>query len=279
LTQKIGYPTVSPDVRDPASLKKYYSKLKLSEDNYFGNTLAVIEHSLDKEWSQAGKPVNKDEWGMTASTVNAYYNPVGSEIVFPAGIMQPPIFFPPKDEEPVPAYLSYGAFGAVAGHELSHAFDSNGRHYDANGRYTDWWDNSTISAFEKKIKCFVNEYNNFTIPAPDGKSLHVNGRLTLGENLADAGGLTAAFQSWQRRERKVPGKLLPGLQEYTKEQLFFLSFGNVWCGKVRPAEMARRVYSDPHSPNYARIVGTVANSRAFRESFKCAQREATCELW
>lgn len=199
-------------------------------------------------WAQLGQPVDKDEWAMSAPTVNAYYNPPGNELVFPAGIMQAPVFYDPS----VPKYLSYGAFGAVAGHELSHAFDSSGRHYDQNGNYTDWWDKSTVKEFTKKTDCFVEQYHNYTIPTKDGK-LPINGKLTLGENIADAGGLTAAFQSWRQRDEEKPDKQLPGLEEFSKEQVFFLAYGLTWCGKIREEEAVRRVYTDPHSPSAFRI--------------------------
>jgi len=188
--------------------------------------------------------------------------------------MQPAIFYPPE----LPKYLSYGAFGAVSGHEVSHAyvipaisfhitdkqsysFDSTGRHFDQNGNYTDWWDTATVDEFERKAECFVQQYNNFTIDGPDGKPHNVNGRLTLGENLADAGGLSAAFNAWKRREAERPAQLLPGLQEYTKEQMFFLSFGKVWCGKTREEEKLRRLYSDPHSPTAARVMVSAQQSK------------------
>jgi len=204
--------------------------------------------------------------------------------------MQSPIFH----ARSLPLALSYGAFGAVAGHELSHAFDSSGRHFDQDGAYADsWWDDATIAAFENRTRCFVREYANFTVPGLDGAPVPVNGRLTLGENLADAGGLSAAFNAWRRREEEAAGatgqcrkvaaggaqQRLPGLQEYSPAQLFFLAFGNVWCGRVRPAEAARRVYGDPHSPPAARILGTLANSGEFREAFGCPVRTPTCKLW
>lgn len=275
IVQKIGYPTASPDIRDPEQLQDYYANVNISAHAYFDNVVALTRADVSREWSKATEPVDRNEWGMTASTVNAYYNPPGNEIVFPAGIMQRAIFYPPS----VPSYLTYGGFGAVAGHELSHAFDSGGRYFDQTGNMTDWWDNATIAEFERKAECFVEEYGNFTIDGPDGKPHHVNGRLTLGENLADAGGLSAAFNAWKRREEEAPGQLLPGLQEYSKEQVFFMSYGNVWCGKTREAEKLKRLYGDPHSPNEARVLLTVANSREFRESFGCKVKEATCKLW
>lgn len=211
---------------------------------------------------------------MVASTVNAYYNPPGNEIVFPAGIMQFPVF-----DVNVPAYMSYGAFGSVAGHELSHAFDSTGRHYDQNGNYTDWWSNSTIDSFRERAECFVDQYANFSVPGTDDKPLHVNGRLTLGENIADAGGLSASYQAWKRRAHKKPNQDLPGLEHFTQDQLFFVTYSNWWCGKSRKENAINRIYTDPHAPKWARILGTMANSREFRESFQCKDKKPTCQLW
>lgn len=274
IVQKIGYPTNSPDIMDPPKLHRYYATVNISSDAFFGNALAVRQFAVKDEWSALGKPVDRDQWGMTVPTVNAYYNPPGNEIVFPAGIMQFPVF-----DVNVPAYMSYGAFGSVAGHELSHAFDSTGRHYDQNGNYTDWWSNSTIEAFEEKTECFISQYANFTVSGPDDKPLHVNGRLTLGENIADAGGLSASFQAWKRRAGEKPNKNLPGLEHFSQEQLFFVSYSNWWCGKTRKDTAINRIYTDPHAPKWARILGTMANSREFRESFQCKVKKPTCQLW
>lgn len=186
--------------------------------------------------------------------------------------------FPVFDVE-VPEYLSYGAFGAVSGHELSHAFDSTGRHYDQNGNYTDWWTNSTVENFETRAECFVQQYSNFTLEGVSGKSLHVNGRLTLGENIADAGGISAAFAAWKKRAAEKANQNLPGLEHFSQEQLFFVSYANWWCGKSTKEEAENRIYTDPHAPKWARILGTMANSRDFLESFQCKQREPVCELW
>ncbi|KAL1601682.1 hypothetical protein SLS60_006597 [Paraconiothyrium brasiliense] len=317
IVQKIGYPTQSPDIMDPANLKEFYSSVNISMDTFFVNALSVRRFAVGEEWSALGKPVDRAKWGMTVPTVNAYYNPPGNEIVFPAGIMQFPVF----DVE-VPAYMSYGAFGSVAGHELSHAFDSTGRHYDQTGNYTDWWQvsrvqsgcvlsakretifidfirkesflrlaktrgnvpsplvsNETVKAFEKRAECFVDQYAGYTVPGPDDKPLHVNGRLTLGENIADAGGLSASFQAWKRRAHKKPNHDLPGLDHFTQDQLFFVSYSNWWCGKTRKETAIQRIYTDPHAPKWARILGTMANSREFRESFKCKEKQPTCQLW
>ena len=250
IVQKIGYPTKSPDVRDSSALKNYYEAVNISSSSFFENALSVAKFDTYLEWSALGKPTNRDKWGMTVPTVNAYYNPAGNEIVFPAGIMQAPVFYDPS----IPQYLSYGAFGSVSGHELSHAFDSTGRHYDQTGNFTEWWNNSTIQAFKDKAQCFIDQYHRFTVPGPNGEVLHVNGLLTLGENIADAGGLSAAFQAWKQIEKKKPARLLPGLQHFTKEQMFFISYSNWWCGKTRKEAAINRIYRDPHAPNWARII-------------------------
>jgi endothelin-converting enzyme len=265
IVQKIGYPTKSPDIRDPSVLQRYYAMVEVSNETYFENIVSMAEADVDREWAKAGKPTDRDEWGMTASTVNAYYNPAGNEIVFPAGIMQSPVFYDPT----IPQYLSYGAFGSVSGHELSHAFDSSGRHYDQNGNYTGWWDNSTIQAFKGKAQCFVDQYEKFTVPGLDDKPLHVNGYLTLGENIADAGGLTASFQAWKERDQANPGELLPGLQDFTKDQLFFISYGNWWCGKTRKEEAVNRIFTDPHSPTFARILVSTTLASPHCNQLKC----------
>lgn len=264
----------SPDIMNPSDLHAYYQSVKISPDDFFNNALAINRFDVAREWSSLGKPVDRNEWGMSVPTVNAYYNPPGNEIVFPAGIMQFPVF-----DVNVPQYLSYGAFGSVSGHELSHAFDSTGRHYDQNGNYTDWWTDSTVAGFKERAECFVDQYHNYTVPGPDDKPLHVNGKLTLGENIADAGGVSAAFAAWQKRRAETPNEDLPGLDFFTQEQLFFVSYANWWCGKSRKETAISRIYTDPHAPKWARILGTMANSKDFKEAFQCKPTEPVCELW
>ncbi|KAI1388799.1 endothelin-converting enzyme 1 [Hypoxylon trugodes] len=273
IDQKIGFPTASPNITNPNALKSYYSGLTIT-DSYFNNTVSSNTREVNRTWSTLGKPVDHGEWGMQADIVNAYYNPVGNEIVFPAGIMQFPVF-----ELDLPSYVSYGAFASVAGHELSHAFDNSGRHYDEHGNFTDWWTENTVKEFDTRANCFVDQYSNFTVEGTNGDTLHVNGKLTLGENIADAGGVSAAFAAWKNRTESNPDQSLPGLDFFTHEQLFFVFYGNWWCGKTRKENAVQRIYTDPHSPAFARILGTTANSRAFRESFKCPAKEPTCELW
>lgn len=274
IVQKIGYPTAGPNITDPSSLHAFYASVNVTSSTFFDNELSMRRFAVSREWSALGFPVDKNEWGITVPTVNAYYNPPLNEIVFPAGIMQFPVF-----DVSVPSYLSYGAFGSVAGHELSHAFDSTGRHYDQNGNYKDWWTNATVAEFQKRAECFVEQYSNFTVPGPNDKPLHVNERLTLGENIADAGGLSASFHAWKLRSASHPDTNLPGLDFFSQEQLFFVSYSNWWCGKSRPETAINRIYTDPHAPKWARILGTMANSREFRQAFTCESREPVCELW
>lgn len=178
-----------------------------------------------------------------------------------------------------PGYVNYGAFGSVAGHELSHAFDNNGRHYDADGKYTDWWTNHTVEEFTKRADCFVEEYNNFTVIGTNG-TIHVHGAQTLGENIADAGGLTASFNAWNARRQDYPDSDLPGLDYFTQEQLFYIAYGNFWCAKYTKAALTRGVLLDPHSPNMWRLQGAaMMNARGFKEAFNCPSKEPTCELW
>ncbi|RHZ47044.1 M13 family metallopeptidase [Aspergillus thermomutatus] len=275
IVQKIGYPTKSPNVMDPADVEKYYHDLHVFNETFFENELAIAKFDLQRAWSKLGKPTDRNEWGMSAPTVNAYYNPPLQEIVFPAGIMQTPVFYGPS----APLYLAYGAFGAVSGHELSHAFDSTGRHYDETGNYTDWWDEKTVKGFEERAQCFVDQYSNFTIPGEKGEPLHVNGRLTLGENIADAGGLGAAFHAWKKRDEASPDSHLPGLSRFSKEQLFFIAYGNWWCAKTTKEAAIQAIYNDPHAPKFARIMGTMANSREFNEAFNCPTKKPVCKLW
>ena len=274
IDQKIGYPTSNPDILDPSALQKYYKSVSIFNSTFFDNRVNAAEFAVSQEWSKLGRPTRHDEWGMTAPTVNAYYNPAGNEIVFPAGIMQQPVFYDPS----VPKYLSYGAFGAVSGHELSHAFDNTGSQYDETGKYANWWDNDTRAAFEEKTDCFVKQYSDFSIQGPDG-SVHVNGRLTLGENVADAGGLHAAYIAWQKREGDKKSESLPGLEKFSNEQLFFINYANWWCGKITKQAALERIYLDPHAPTWARIIGTMANSAEFKEAFSCPKKKPTCELW
>ncbi|GME64811.1 putative endothelin-converting enzyme protein [Neofusicoccum parvum] len=276
IVKKIGYPTASPNVLNPVEVKNFYANVTVTNDSFFGNGLAFNEFSTNSSWNDLLEPTDKQRWFMTAPTVNAYYNPTTNEIAFPAGIMKNPFF-----NRDVPEYISYGSFGVVAGHELTHGFDDSGSQYDENGAFNQWWDNTTRANFENRTQCFVDQYSKFTVPGltPD-ETLNVNGRLTLGENVADSGGLSSAYAAWTKREAENPNQLLPDLpEEFTKERLFFLSFATAWCWNIRTEARVQRIYTDPHSPNNYRTIGALSNSRPFKEAFNCPVKEPTCELW
>ncbi|CAJ0917326.1 21458_t:CDS:10 [Entrophospora sp. SA101] len=269
IIQKVGYPITSPNIESPKSLAVYYDKLVIKENQFFENKLSYETWASNEQWKMVNKKVDRGVWYMTPQTVNAYYNPTANEIVFPAGILQPP-FFSAK----APEYINYGSVGMVVGHELTHAFDDSGRQYDASGRLTQWWSNDTIKEFKKKTICFIDQYSNFTINDPYGKPVHLN----------------ESFNAWLTRFESDPkeeiynNELLPGLSKWSREQLFFISYGRSWCSKVRPERAVELVRVDPHSPAKWRVNGVVKNSKEFADAFKCKiGREMNpsekCILW
>ncbi|KAG0056686.1 hypothetical protein BGZ83_003929 [Gryganskiella cystojenkinii] len=285
LIQKIGYSIESPDVRSSESLEDYFKDLGVDKADFFGNQIRARVWTVQRSMADLWKPVDKAKWLMSPQTVNAYYNPSVNEIVFPAGILQPPFFHVDN-----PEYLNYGGVGVVAGHELTHAFDNEGRLFDARGKLSDWWSNKTQEEFKIKSQCFIDQYGNFTVKDPQGRENHVNGKLTLGENLADNGGLKKSFEAWQARFKMDPNgnmyknHLLAGLEDYTREQLYYMGFARVWCSNRRPASAIESLRTDPHAPAKWRVNGAVQNSKHFAEVFKCEPRtgmnpDSKCDLW
>ncbi|KAI9254860.1 hypothetical protein BY458DRAFT_442500 [Sporodiniella umbellata] len=285
LIRKIGYPDASPDVMSPHSLLVYYQRLALAENDYFGNYLNSREWAIQEEWNTLGKAPEKKIWLMNPQEVNAYYNPSFNEIVFPAGILQNPFF-----GSNYPDYLNYGGIGVVVGHELTHGFDNNGRHFDADGKLTQWWTDETSAKFDEKANCFVKQYGNFSMTDETGKQIYVNGKLTLGENLADNGGLRESYLAWKqqydsdRENKKYNNVRLPGLDHLTPEQLFFVGFGRIWCNKATPAQAKKGVLTDEHSPPKWRVNGAIQNSQHFADVYKCPVGSPMnpahkCELW
>lgn len=231
-----------------------------------------------KTWARLPEPVDKDEWEMASHIVNAYYDPTKNTIVFPAAIMQSPYF-----HVDLPAYINFGAWGATVGHETSHGFDDNGRNYDGDGRFVpDWWTPKTAQGFEDRSQCFVKEYDNYTVTGLDGATpLHLSGDNTLGENIADAGGLDASYLAWKSYVAAHPeaDAEMPGLSRFTHEQLFFISYANSWCSKYTTSNLVDRVFRDVHAPAPFRVTGPVANSPWFRQAWGCKVKEPTCKLW
>lgn len=246
-TQKIGYPDKFRD----------YSTVEIRPDDLLGNVQRASIFESRREMIRVGKPVDKTEWHMTPQTVNAYFNPVQNEIVFPAGILQPPFFDVEADDA-----INYGAIGMVIGHEITHGYDDQGRKYDAEGNLNEWWSDKDSKEFDARAQKVVDQYNAYEA-AP---KLHVNGKLTLGENIADLGGASIAYEAMERALAKDPSKrkLIDG---FTPEQRFFLSIAQLWRTNWRDAELQRRITVDPHSPGQFRAIGAAVNLPEFYEAF------------
>ena len=253
---KIGYPDKWRD----------YSALQTTADDLYGNVGRVVKFQRDHELSKIGKPVDRDEWHMAPQTVNAYYNPVMNEIVFPAAILQPPFFGLNHDDA-----VNYGGIGAVIGHEIGHGFDDQGSKYDGDGALNNWWTDADRSAFEARTKALIAQYDVLTPEeAPD---VTVNGALTIGENIGDLGGLTIAYKAYQI---SLAGKASAVIDGMSGEQRLLLSWAQVWRAKVRPEEMRRRVATDPHSPAEFRCNQILKNFTPFYEAFEVTDNDA---LW
>ncbi|KAG2194080.1 hypothetical protein INT46_006931 [Mucor plumbeus] len=277
ISHKVGYSIVSPDLRQPISIKKYNEGLFINETSFYDTENILSAWYANKMWSKAGQKVDKDEWHMSPQTVNAYYSPNVNEIVLPAGILQSPLYSANQSN-----FLNYGGIGMIIGHEITHAFDSAGRKYDGYGSLTDWWTNTTSAKFEEKTKCFINQYNKFTVTGPNNVTLNVNGLLTLGENLADNGGTTASLTAFRKLGKQE--QALPGLENMSPEALFFINLGRVWCGKEREELALQSIYTDPHSPTRARVNGIVQNSADFATIFNCPvgspmNPQIKCDMW
>jgi putative endopeptidase len=245
---KIGYPD---KWRDYGALTIDRSK------SYLENALAATAFENAYQMSKIGKPADRKEWGMTPQTVNAYYNPLKNEIVFPAAILQPPFFDPKAD----PA-LNYGGIGAVIGHEMLHGYDDQGAQFDADGNRKQWWTEADLKAFQARTGKLVKQFDDYV--AIDG--LHVKGQLTLGENIADLGGLAVAYDALQR---DLENKRMQAIDGYTQDQRFFLNFGTIWRRNFRPEELKVRLNTDPHAPAMFRANGAPSNMDAFAAAFQC----------
>jgi putative endopeptidase len=261
ITNKIGYPDKWRD----------YNKLKIVRGDALGNAMRATEFESKRQLAKIGGPVDKTEWGMTPPTVNAYYNPLENNINFPAGILQPPFFDRKGDDAP-----NYGGIGAVIGHEMTHGFDDEGRQFDAKGNLRDWWTAQDAKAFEERAQCLVDEYSSF-IAVDD---VHVNGKLTLGENTADNGGLRIALMAYLADG----GSKAKTIEGFTPEQRFFIGWGQVWCENMTPESERLLAQSNPHSAPLFRVNGVVRNMPEFEKAFQCKQGapmapEKRCRVW
>ena len=263
ITNKIGYPDTWRD----------YSAVKVTRDSYLGNVQAGAQFENRRQLAKIGKPVNRGEWDMTPPTVNAYYNPALNEMVFPAGILQPPFFSRTAADA-----VNYGAIGMVIGHELTHGFDDEGRKFDGKGNLVEWWSPATNTEFEKRAQCVVDQFNGYEVI--DGQK--INGKLTTGENIADLGGIKLAYRAFVgSRKPDTKSDMVSG---FSDDQLFFLGFAQGWCTKRRPELERARLITDPHSTPKYRVNGPLSNFPEFAAAFQCKPGDkmlskAPCIVW
>ncbi|HPI55582.1 MAG TPA: M13 family metallopeptidase, partial [Chitinophagaceae bacterium] len=243
--KKIGYPDKWRD----------YTGLEVERNSYFKNILASNRFDFKFMTDKLGKPVDRTEWGMTPPTVNAYYNPAFNEIVFPAGILQYPFFEKNADDAVI-----YGAIGCVIGHEMTHGFDDQGCEYAADGNLKNWWNEADKKNFQAKTTMVKDQFDAYTVL--DGK--HVNGALTLGENIADLGGITIAYEAFKKTKQGQSQEKIDG---FTPDQRFFMSWAQVWRTNIREEEVANRLVTDPHSPAIHRVNGPLSNFAPFYAAF------------
>ena len=242
---KIGYPDKWKD----------YSLLEIKDDSYWNNRVRVAHFAYNEMIEELGKPVDRSKWYMSPQTVNAYYNPSSNEICFPAGILQPPFFFMDGDDA-----INYGGIGVVIGHEMTHGFDDQGRKFDKDGNLTDWWTEDDATRFDERAKVLVEYFDNIVVV----DTVHANGTFTLGENIADHGGLQVSYNAFQKTAQGQSEEKIDG---YTPAQRFFLSYAGLWAGNVRDAEVLRLTKIDPHSLGKWRVDGALPHINAWYEAF------------
>jgi putative endopeptidase len=250
---KIGYPDKWRD----------WSGLEVKQGDYYGNVMAAAKFNYQYDLNKIGKPTDRLEWGMTPQTVNAYYNPTDNTINFPAAILQPPFFYANGDDA-----INYGGIGAVIGHEASHGFDDEGSQFDGEGNNANWWTKDDRAKFDERSGKLVAQFDDYT-PIKDKPDAHVNGKLTLGENIGDLGGLNSAYDALQMALKKNPQEAGEKIDGYTQDQRFFLNWARVWRGNIREKEALLRLNTDPHAPASLRAVGAPSNMEAFATAFQC----------
>ena len=249
---KVGYPDEWKD----------YSSVEVRRDDYFGNARRARVFEIRLDQARIGKPTDRTLWGMTPPTVNAYYNAANNEIVFPAGILQPPFF-----DQNIDDAVNFGGIGVVIGHEYTHGFDDQGSKFDAQGNLENWWTPDDRKAFEERTDCIAKEYDGFvSVKDAANGDVHLNGRLTLGENTADNGGLRVAYMALQKT---LAGKPRAKVDGFSPEQRFFLGFANVWCQNATEEASRQLAQTDPHSPGAFRVIGSVSNMPEFALAFGC----------
>ncbi|HET6899453.1 MAG TPA: M13 family metallopeptidase, partial [Vicinamibacteria bacterium] len=264
---KVGYPDKWKD----------YGSVAIQRGDFLGNSRRARVFEVKRVYARIDKPTDRTIWGMTPPTVNAYYNSGNNEIVFPAGILQPPFFDRTMDDA-----VNFGGIGVVIGHEYTHGFDDQGSKFDAEGNFENWWTAEDLAAFKERTDCIAKEYDEFvSVKDPVNGDVHLNGRLTLGENTADNGGARVSFRALQK---SLEGKPRVNIDGFTPEQRFFLGFANVWCENVTEAQARQLAQTNPHSPGRYRVLGTITNMEEFQKAFSCKAgqpmvRENACRAW
>jgi putative endopeptidase len=269
VTDKIGYPEHWRD----------YSKLTVSPTDALGNLERATAFENDRQLNKIGQPVDKLEWSMSPPTVNAYYDPSMNNINFPAGILQPAFYDPKAD-----IAVNYGHMGAIIGHELTHGFDDQGSQFNGNGNMVEWWTPGDRKNFDAKTGCLANEYGDFTAVGEGKDAVKVNGKLTLGENTADNGGLVLAYSAYQQRAKQDGIDPAAKIDGYTGPQRFYVAFAQNWCENARPEQVRNQVLTDPHSPNHFRANGVIVNQPDFAAAFGCKKGtpmvpDKSCRVW
>ncbi|CAI5442805.1 unnamed protein product [Caenorhabditis angaria] len=275
MINNIGYPDVTKNLKE---LDEQYEELDISvKDTYYEIMKKSVIWIQSKDFRKLTKPFDKHEFDVSSAVVNAFYSPEKNSITFPAGILQPP-FFSGK----FPKAVNYGAMGAVIGHEITHGFDDQGSQYDKDGNLHNWWSDSSLQAFDKRRRCIVEQYGNYTVPKT---SFKVNGKLTQGENIADNGGVKEAFEAYKKYVAENGEEpRLPGLQQYSNEQIFFVSYAHFWCGKKKDAAAMQQVLTDEHSPEVFRVIGVLSNMPEFAKIYNCPKNapvnpDHKCIVW
>jgi len=262
IVNKIGYPDRWRD----------YSSLDIVRGDFAGNVQRSAIFEARRQLAKIGKPVDRGEWGMTPPTVNAYYNPQMNDINFPAGVLQPPLFDPKMDDAP-----NYGNTGGTIGHELTHGFDDEGRQFDARGNLRDWWTKEDAEQFNERVQCVRDQYAQYVVV----DDIHINSKLTSGEDVADLGGLLLAYIAWQR---ETEGQHLHPIDGFTPDQRFFIGYAQWACSNDRPEDERLRALTDPHSPARYRVNGIVSDLPQFQKAFQCQAgqpmvRAKVCRVW
>lgn len=274
MVQNIGYPTKSPNTKDPSSLADYYKGLNITS-SHFANALAARRHKVASNFAGLTKPI--DRTNMEHSIVwegNAAYVPYDNSINMLAGIQQLPFF-----SEELPGYATFGGLGSIVGHEIVHGFDSGGRGWNEHMQMSPLFDNATNTIYDEKSQCFVDQFSKYEYDVPGGKKLNTDGAKTLAENLSDAGGLRMAYDAWKKTQAASKDKDLPGLEKFTHDQLFYMFYANAFCDSPTPENNLEVRPGEVHALSAHRIIGGMANSRGFRQAFNCKVKEPECELF